>query len=215
MEAVIFDVDGVLADTEPLHLEAANAVLAPYGVAISEEENMEFLGMDDPSFWKAMMERYRLQADPRELQARRVEYVLGVIRDREFLPRPGVPQVITGMLMRGLLLAAASSSPRAVTEAVIEVLGLQRSFRAVLTGDDVTRGKPDPEIFFAAARALDVPPGACMVIEDSPAGIQAARRAGMFAVGVRSRWDPDLEGAGAQCILSGLDRFDWTLFEER
>ena len=215
MDAVIFDVDGVLVDTEPLHLEAANAVLAPFGVRLSEEENVQFLGMDDPTFWREIITRFGLKADPRELQTRRVDYVLRAIRDQGLLPLPGVPQVVTGMIMRGLLLAAASSSPRIVTETVIETLGLKRSFQAVLTGDDVSRGKPDPEIFLAAAAALGVPPEACLVIEDSPAGIRAAREAGMFAVGVRTRWDPDLEGAGAQRIVSGLDRFDWTLFEER
>ena len=117
--------------------------------------------------------------------------------------------------MRGLSLAPASSSPRIVVEAILEELGLARSFQAVISGDQVERGKPEPDIFLKASHALGIPPERCMVVEDAPHGIMGARRAGMFVIAVRNRYNLDLDLSQANRIFSSLDHFDWTLFEER
>jgi HAD superfamily hydrolase (TIGR01509 family) len=214
IEAVIFDVDGVLTDSEPLHLEATNRVLSEHGKALDEEENKEYLGLDERDFWRKVAARFELKADPDALGAQRVEVYLELMKDG-LLPMPGVPECITGMLMRGLSLAAASSSSRRVVDATLAELGLQKSFQAVVCGDEVARSKPDPEIFLKAAERLGVPPENCLVIEDAPHGIQAAREAGMLPVAVLNQYNIDLDLTAAERIFSGLARFDWNLFEER
>lgn len=214
MEAVIFDVDGVLTDSEPLHLDAANRVLESFNARLSEEENQALLGLDEKTFWQKMIERFQLAEEPKALADRRVLEVLRLIREG-ILPLPGVPEFITGLIMRGLLLATASSSPRVVVEAILEELGIERTFRSVICGDDVEEGKPAPHIFLKAAAALDVPPEECMVIEDSPNGILAARRAGMFVVAVENQYNRGLDLRAADRVFSGLNRFDWSLFDER
>jgi HAD superfamily hydrolase (TIGR01509 family) len=210
MDAVIFDVDGTLTDTEPLHFEAANKVLARFGVQLSEEENSHLLGLDEPSFWQEVIRRFDLSADPAALGTSRMEEVLTLIREG-IVPLPGIPELITGLIMRGFPLATASSSPRAVVEAILEELGLQRAFKVLVCGDQITRGKPEPDIFLKAAADLGISPENCMVFEDSPAGIHGARRAGMFTVAVQNRYNIGLDLSEADRIFSGLDHFDWTL----
>jgi beta-phosphoglucomutase-like phosphatase (HAD superfamily) len=94
-------------------------------------------------------------------------------------------------------------------------LGLKKSFQVVVCGDEVRRSKPDPEIFLKAAEGLGVQPDQCLVIEDSPNGIQAAREAGMLPVAVLNQYNFDLDLTAAERIFSGLAHFDWNLFEER
>ncbi len=214
MDAVIFDMDGVLADTESLHFDAVNKVLAPFGKRLPDEKNSEYLGMDLPAFWEVMIEMFQLEAAARELAAVHADAVIqGILKGIQALP--GVEQCVSGMLMRGLVLAVGTSSPRNVTEAVLEELGLRRTFKVVVTADDVPHGKPEPDIFLEASHRLGVSPEDCMVIEDSPKGLLAARRAGMFAVAVRNRDNIDLDLEDADRIFSGLNRFDWTLVDER
>lgn len=214
MEAVIFDVDGVLTDSEPLHLDAANRVLDPFGAKLSEEDNLEYLGLDDRAFWKEMINRFQIEADPDTLKASRVAAVIAMIREG-IVPLPGVPEFVTGLVMRGLKIGAASSSPRPVVDAILDELGLKNAFQATVTGDEVSQGKPDPEIFLKAAQALNTAPDQCMAVEDSPNGILAARRADMFTVAVQNRYNFNLDLSRADRIFSGLNHFDWTLFEER
>jgi HAD superfamily hydrolase (TIGR01509 family) len=214
IEAVIFDVDGVLTDSEPIHFEATRRVLAPFDCVLSEEENAAYLGMNERSFWEAMIERFELEADPEELSRKRIDQALELIREG-LVPLPGVPECITGLLMRGLSLAAASSSSRAIVDAILHELGLKKSFKAVVCGDEVRQGKPDPEIFLKAASELGIAPDRCMVIEDAPYGLAAARKAGMLPVAVLNRYNQDLDLNEADRVFSGLSRFDWSLFEGR
>jgi HAD superfamily hydrolase (TIGR01509 family) len=123
--------------------------------------------------------------------------------------------LIVGLKMRGFPLALASSSPRAVVDAMLEELGLAGSLDVVVTGDDVDRGKPDPDIFLLAARRLGVDPAECLVFEDSLHGIKAARTAGMTPVAVRTRENHGIEFHEAARIYDGFERFDWALLDDR
>jgi len=214
MDAVIFDVDGVLTDSEPLHLEAVNRVLAPLGVNLSEEENKKFLGLDDGQFWERLSSMFDLNEDIPTLAAQRIDEVIKLIREG-IVTLPGVPEFITGCVMRGLSLAVASSSPQKVVHATLDELGLAKTFKVALSGDDVKKAKPDPAIFLKAASSLGVPPKRCMVIEDSPNGILAARRADMFTVAVYNSYNFDLDLSVADSIFSGLNHFNWAIFEGR
>lgn len=214
IETVIFDMDGVLVDSEPLHLEATNMILSRFGLNFSEEDIKPYLGLDERSFWTEMKEKYELEADPAELGKERIAEAVKMIREG-LQPMPGVPEVVTGMLMRGLTLAVATSSAQVVADATLDEIGLLHSFKAVVTADDVAKAKPEPEIFLKAAEAVGSTPERCMVIEDSPNGIDAAVKARMFAVAVLNRYNQNLDLSGAARIFSGLSRLDWNLFDER
>jgi len=120
-----------------------------------------------------------------------------------------------GLKMRGYPLALASSSPRAVVDAMLEELGLSRSFDAVIAGNDAARGKPAPDIFLLAARRLGVDPAKCLVFEDTLHGVAAARAAGMVPVAVRTRENLDIEFEGAARVYDGFERFDWAFLDDR
>jgi len=214
LEAVIFDVDGVLTDSEPLHLAALNEVLSPQGVQLSEEENREYLGLDEVRFWELVIPRFNLKGEAAALITARMEKAVQMIRNG-IVSLPGVPECITGLIMRGIPLACASSSPEVVVEAILDELGLRGSFQAVCCGDQVAHGKPDPTLFLEAAKALDMSPESCMAVEDSLNGITAARRAGMFTIAVRNQYNADHDLSEADRVFSGLDYFDWSLFDSR
>jgi len=214
MDAVILDMDGVLVDSEPLHLEAANRVLNRYGAELTEDENTLYLGLDDADFFREMKEKFSIDESVEALSEAREELVLEMI-GKGVVPQPGVPELITGLKMRGFLLAVASSSSGPVVKTMLEELGLLNSLDAVVSGDEVEQGKPAPHIFILAADRLGVERPACLVVEDSVNGIKAARAAGMTPVAVRTRDNFRVDLAGAERVFDGLARFDWSILGER
>ena len=185
IQAVIFDLDGVLVDTEPRHFAALNAVLAAEGYRLAPEDNRLFLGLTLERTWDLVVERFGLTG-AREDYHRRYDRAVLAELEQPLDPAPGVRQLLEALRAAGLPLALASSSRRAWVTATLHSLGLAEYFPITVAGDEVTAGKPDPEIFLSAARRLGVPPERCLVIEDSPAGIEAARRAGMRVIAVRT-----------------------------
>jgi HAD superfamily hydrolase (TIGR01509 family) len=185
IQAVIFDMDGVLVDTEPRHFAALNAVLAAEGYRLDPEDNRLFLGLTLERTWDLVVERFGLIGSRRDYHDHYDRAVLAEL-EQPLDPAPGVRQLLKATRAAGLALALASSSRRAWVTATLRSLGLAGCFPVTVAGDEVTVGKPDPEIFLTAARRLGIRPEHCLVIEDSPAGIEAARRAGMRVIAVRT-----------------------------
>lgn len=214
MDAVILDMDGVLVDSEPLHLNATNRVLAAFGEELTQDDSHVFLGKDDRDLFEDLKARFGLPDNVPALIDARERAVLALIGEG-VVPRPGVPELIVGLKMRGYLMAVASSSFRPVVDAMLDELGLARSFDAVVTGDDVDRGKPAPDIFLEAARKLGVKPAECLVFEDAMHGVHAAVAAGMTVVAVRTRENHHIAFEEAARVYDGFERFDWALLDDR
>ena len=203
-DAVIFDLDGVLLDSEPIYLQATNTVLAREGRFLSPEENAPYIGWRYDDVLREIIPRLGLAHPP--------SYYANETR-REVLrrlsgpldPPPGAVALLDCLEAAGVPRAVGSSSSRAWVEAILSGLGLRERFSAVVGGDEVASGKPAPDIFLRCAELLGVPAGRCVVIEDSPHGVLAARRAGMAAIGLRT-------GATATLALDGclalVDRLD-------
>lgn len=168
--AVIFDMDGVLADTEPRNEQALATVLARRGARMTEDEYQGLLGQSNATSWAC-------------------EYVREVLPLLSTVPpSPGVDALVGDLRAAGIRLAVASSSPRPAVEVALGSMGLASSFDVIVSGEEVTAGKPAPDIFRLAAKRLDVAPSRCLVIEDSPHGLEAARRAGMRTIALRTRY---------------------------
>lgn len=180
---MVFDMDGVLVDSEPMHLDAMRELLRPYGVPYTDRENEEFFGFTDPEVFRALRARYGLEPDEYDLTRRRAALLVELTRKRT-VPMPGVPDVPNALHRRGYRLAVASSSALDVIRATVDVLGIAALFEAVVSGLEVGRGKPAPDVFLETARRLDLPPRACLVIEDSRNGLLAAKAAGMGCVAI-------------------------------
>jgi HAD superfamily hydrolase (TIGR01509 family) len=178
LQAVVFDMDGVLVDSEPFGFEALRRVMARHGLPYGEEENAEFLGRTTLDSCRILKARHRLP-EPEEILADwYIEEMLEQIA-RGPIPMAGVPAVLREVRAAGYRMALASSAEPRVIDANLAALSLRPLFEAVVSGTQVPRGKPAPDVFLAAAERLGVPATACLVVEDSRNGLLAAKAAGM------------------------------------
>jgi HAD superfamily hydrolase (TIGR01509 family) len=202
-DAVIFDMDGVLADTEPLNQRALEAVLGLRGARLSAEELAALIGLSNDATWRGIVDRFALAETPRALEDEYVRALAPIVAS-DAVPGPGVSELVGALAADGIGLAIASSSPRAAVDAVLAALELDEAFAVVVSDELVARGKPAPDIFLLAARELGVDPGRCVVIEDSLHGLEAARAAGMTSIGVRTRYNAAWT-LDAQLVVDSLE----------
>jgi len=179
---VIFDLDGVLLDTERLYSMAAQTVLARYGKRYSWEDKLELMGRAELDSARRLVDRLDLPLTPAEYVAERGAELARLVTTSE--PIAGAPELVARLGSRGVPCAVATSSSRSWFELKTGHHAWFQRFSVVVCGDDpeVPRLKPDPAIFLVAARRLGAPPEQCLVFEDSPAGVQAAVAAGMQVV---------------------------------
>lgn len=178
IRAVIFDMDGVLVDSEPFGFEALRRVMTRHGLPYSEEENAEFLGRTTLDSCRILKARHGFAASAETLADWYVEHMLEQI-GRGPIPMAGVPEVLRQVRAAGYRMALASSAEVRVIEANLVALAIRPLFEAVVSGTQVARGKPAPDVFLAAAERLGAPPATCLVVEDSRNGLLAAKAAGM------------------------------------
>jgi len=194
MRAVIFDMDGVLADSEPLICAAACAMFLEHGVTVAPEDFLPFVGAGENRYIGGVAEKYGLALDIIQAKARTYELYLSMVPDK-LKVFPGAVDLVTACLAAGLRCAVASSADRIKVEANLRKIGLPpEAWQAVVTAEDVERRKPDPALFLKAASRLGVPPEECTVVEDAVNGIAAAKAAGMRCVAVATTFPPDLLG---------------------
>lgn len=205
--AVIFDMDGVLVDGEPLHFAAARSLLAEYGAELREDDYRQFIGQTVDDNFARVQELYGVTVSQAEYQGRYTERVLEQYRNHSE-PTPGARALLESLRDGAVPCGLASSSLRVWVETALDGLGLREFFAVTVAGDEVSRGKPEPEIYLAAASQLGVAPESCLVIEDAPAGIAAGRAAGMRVVGVRTEMTAGLSLEGAERIIDSLEDFE-------
>ena len=181
--AVIFDMDGVLVDSEPMHAETARELLAGFGVDFRDEDNRRYFGFTDAELFRDLIHRHALPASVDELVGRRAELVVKRTWENPNA-MDGVPDVLRALHDARYRLAVASSSAPDIIAATIDALAIRPLFEVVVSGLTVGRGKPAPDIFLETARQLGVVPAACLVVEDSRNGLLAAKAAGMACASV-------------------------------
>jgi beta-phosphoglucomutase len=204
--AVVFDVDGVLVDSYDAHMRSWLLMGREHGLAITEEEFASTFGQTSREiiarFWGSELSPQDVEA----LDARKEAIYRDLIRER-FPAMDGAVELIDALADAGFRLAVGSSGPPANVELTLDRLGRASRFTAVVTGRDVTRGKPDPQVFQIAAERLRVPPARCIVVEDAPVGIVAARAAGMASVALVGTVAAD-RLAAADLVVRSLRELD-------
>lgn len=199
--AVLWDLDGTLVDSEEYHWQAWRDTMAAEGVPITREQFLATFGWRNDAIiprWlgaAATPERIERIGEAKEINYR------GLVRSGGATAAPGAEEWLRRLRQEGWRQAVASSAPRGNIEVVLEALGLGGCFQAIVSAEDVHRGKPDPEVFLLAAGRVGMNPARSIVVEDAAAGIEAARRAGMRSVGVKRGGTP----LGADLEVASLD----------
>lgn len=186
IRAVIFDMDGVIVDSEPLHFKAEKMMMEYYGKGISDEELNNYVGVANPEMWAELRKKYRLAAALEEILEKQLSFKKDLFRRSELKPTEGVNELLQKLRSGGIGIALASSSPRELIELLLDKLGIKDSFDVVVSGEEVKHSKPAPDIFLEAAGRLGIEPASCLVIEDAKHGVKAAKLAGMYCVGFRN-----------------------------
>lgn len=206
IQALIFDFDGLILDTETAALESWRSIYTEYGQELALEQWQDALGRAPGQGFDALAHLASVVSDPfdqtavlaeRQARKRRMCEELSVL--------PGVREVLAEARAMGLPCAVASSSGREWVEGWLRTHGLLDAFACVRTSDDVTAAKPAPDLFLSAAACLRVPPAACLVFEDSPNGVRAARAAGMRCVVVPCELTAQVPAPPADLRLAALD----------
>ena len=206
--AVIFDMDGVLLDSEPLHHAVLNGVLTETdGYFVPDAEYADFIGTSTERMFAILIQRHGLRLSISEYIERYDAAVLHALRQPQ-APLPGVVALLDGLAAMGLPLAVASSSKRSWVDTTVRSLGLSEYFAVMLSGDDVSHGKPDPAIYALSAARLAVPAAHCLAIEDAPHGVASARAAGMTVLGVRTAYTEHLVLEGVWRTVDSLEEVD-------
>ena len=183
--AVIFDMDGVLIDSYQAHFESWRGLAAEIGSTYTEEEFAHSFGRTSRDIIEAHWGKGLSPERIAEMDDRK-EALCRQIMSRDFPLMPGAAELTEALHGAGIKLAVGSSGPPANVALTMERLNPDGRFEAIVTGVDVTRGKPDPEVFLIAAQRLRVEPASCAVVEDAAPGITAAKRAGMACIGLAS-----------------------------
>ena len=184
MRAAIFDMDGVLADSEPLICAAACAMFRERGLIVRPEDFHPFVGAGENRYIGGVAEKYGVALDIAQAKARTYELYLRMVPEKLSV-FPGAAALVAALRAEGWPCAVAFSADRIKVDANLRKIGLpDASWQAVVTAEDVERRKPDPAIFLKAAARLGVEPARCTVIEDAVNGIAAAKAAGMRCVAV-------------------------------
>lgn len=181
--AVLWDLDGTLVDSEEYHWHAWRNTMAAEGVRITYEQFRETFGWRNDAIIPRWIPGISAHSAARLSEEKETAY-RRMVREEGLKPLPGIAECVRRLREQGWLQAVASSAPRENIRVVLEVTALDQCFDASVAAEDVCRGKPDPEVFLTAASRLGVPAPRCIVVEDAPAGIEAARRAGMKTIGV-------------------------------
>jgi beta-phosphoglucomutase len=182
--AVLWDMDGTLVDSGEYHYTAWRETMAAFGRALSRDEFADTFGQRNDAILRRYIGPQVTAEQILDIGDAKEERYRALVRAHGIAPLPGVREWLIRLHDAGWRQAIASSGPRANAETIIGELGLDRTFDAIVAAEDVVHGKPDPEVFLAAAARLGVGPACCVVVEDAPMGIDAGRRGGMRTLGV-------------------------------
>jgi HAD superfamily hydrolase (TIGR01509 family) len=204
--AVIFDLDGVLIDSEGVWNDARRELVRESGGSWTEDAQRAMMGMSSVEWSRYIRDELAVAMPAEEISAAVAERVEGIYR-RQLPLLPGARRAVVSLAAR-FPLAVASSANRPVIDLVLGLAGLTHAFRAEVSSEEVARGKPAPDVYLEAARRISVPPARCAAVEDSANGLRAAAAAGMRVIAIPNREFPPDEAALAlaDVVLASIEQ---------
>ena len=208
MKAMLFDMDGVLVDSEPIHFQARKMTLARYGYTTDDEELSHYQSTPTEVFI-AGINKSRGSSIPVDEAARLHKEDFKTAFDNFDLKSiDGIPEYLEQLESLKIPMAIASSSSPELIREVIRRLGIAKYFRELVSGDEVARPKPNPDVYLTAAKKIGADPSECVVLEDSHNGVLAAKSAGMFCIGFRSPHSGNQDLSTADIIVNSIRDID-------
>ena len=212
LEAVLFDMDGVIVDSEPLWSEAEKELLARRNLRYSPSLKSAMMGRDARGAVGCLIEHYDLAETVGELIEERNQLIAEFFKEH-LKAIPGALELVRSLMAAGIMTGLVSSSPKPLVELALEKLSVTVLFDLILSGDQVVRGKPAPDIYITAAEYLGVKPEYCLVIEDAPHGVAAAKGAGMCCLAISTSVSAE-ELTLADKVVSGFGEVNVQLLRD-
>ena len=206
--AVLWDIDGVLIDSEPLHFDNIVGACARYGYVFTEDDCRRALGTSFGEMWRMIPGLQTMDIAYDDLMVELVDAY--VERVRPDMARAPAPDVIAALAGRGVPMAAASSSPRRIVDANIAAVGVGVHLTAWLAREDAREGKPAPDLYLEAARRINCAPADCLVIEDTSTGVAAGKAAGMTVIAWPHAMTASMDFSQADRVVDDLAAVDWS-----
>lgn len=202
---VIFDMDGVIVDSEKAYQEIEWSLYRELGIPVTPEEHRQFIGTSEQVMWHYMKEKYDFGPAPEAMMMEERRRLLELLdKPGSIPPMEGIKDLIKSLDHNDIRMWVASSSTRIIIEKVVQKLDIQEYFTGIVSGDDVKRSKPAPDIFLLVAEKAGEHPANCLVIEDSENGIQAALAAGMKVIGLLNPNSGKMDLSAADMIIENL-----------
>jgi HAD superfamily hydrolase (TIGR01509 family) len=213
IKGVIFDLDGIMIDSEPLAFQAWQLCLRPYGARLTWEQNRHLIGLDHEASLSYIIKLTGLTAVYETLNKGFWPQLLTLIEDIALTPLPGLLPLLDELDERKCLMGIGSNSPSSYVQKITTKLGIKERFTCMVGADQVAEGKPAPDVYLEVARCLRLAPASCLVLEDSPTGTRAALSAGMHCVLISNTEVDVSEIEGASAIFPSLIEFHSVLDE--
>ena len=207
IKAVIFDLDGVIVESEHIHIEAEKQTMLKHGIHITSEELHKYTGTTAKLMFTDLIRKYRLNTTFEKIFNEKEQILFKLLKE-DTQPTKGIIGLLQRLKQRNIKLAIASSSHKRLINYVLDRLDIKPLFDSIIGAEDITHSKPDPEIFLKSANRLGVNSSECLVVEDAALGVEAAKRAGMRCVGYRNPNSGDQDLSKADIAIDDFSKLD-------
>ncbi|WP_071392992.1 HAD family hydrolase [Bacillus tuaregi] len=210
-KAFIFDMDGVIINSEPLHNQVELEFACQNNIPLTEKDMEKYVGMPADAVWALIIKENNLELDLPDIIREMEEQKIICFKESDLQPIKGIPDLLQELKSLDYRIALASSSPKVLIQTVLDKFQLASLFDCIVSAEEVKRGKPAPDIYLEAAARLKVPASSCLVLEDSKAGIEAANKAGMKTIGYQNPDSGNQDLAKARHIVHGIEEVKYYL----
>lgn len=204
MKAVIFDLDGVIIDSEPLHFLSDKTLLEKLEIKVPENYLDTFIGVTNPVMWKEIINEFNIQKDLQEILNLQLSLKLKLLKKSTLAAIEGIPQLLNELYIQDIPVGIASSSSSIFIKEVINKLHVRKYISLWVSAENVEKSKPEPDVFIKAAELLGISPEQCIVIEDSKNGVIAAKKAGMKCIGFKNPNSGNQDLSKADSIVASI-----------
>lgn len=216
LKAVIFDMDGVIIDSEPFHLEVNKELFSELGIKFSDREYARYIGVSNNDMFRELKRKYNLRHPVKKMSGMQMKGFLSYIEKNpnKEKPVPGVIPLLKNLKKNRIKIALASSSNMKIIKTVLKMFKITNYFGAIVSGEKLNKSKPAPEIFIKTAKRLNIKPENCVVIEDATHGITAAKAAGMKCVGLKNPNSGSQNLSKADMVVNSIEKLNSNVLKQ-